>query len=105
MTCTKLLSPPSKAGKLYKPTEKANIDIRFDTSVLLKVDKTSQAEYFKSLVLIGAMTINEVRKALDLPALENGDNSFVQVNTMTLKNAVKETIVTNTKQNDGIKKQ
>jgi hypothetical protein len=25
---------------------------------------------------------------LDLPALENGDHSFVQVNTMTLQNAV-----------------
>lgn len=89
--------------KLYKPSEKANIDIRFDTSVILRVDKASQAEYFKSLVLIGAMTINEVRKALDLPALENGDNSFVQVNTVTLNNAVKET-QTNL-QNDGIKKQ
>ena len=91
--------------KLYKPSEKLNIDIKFDTAVLLKVDKTSQAEYFKSLVLIGAMTINEVRKELNLPALENGDNSFVQVNTITLNKAVKETIVTNTKTNDGIKKQ
>ena len=91
--------------KLYKPSEKLNIDIKFDTSVLLKVDKTSQAEYFKSLVLIGAMTINEVRKELNLPALENGDNSFVQVNTMTLKNAIKETVVTTNLQNEGIKKQ
>jgi len=91
--------------KLYKPSEKDNINVRFDTSVLLRVDKASQAEYFKSLVLIGAMTINEVRKELDLPALDNGDNSFVQVNTMTLKNAVKETVVTTKLQNDGIKKQ
>jgi HK97 family phage portal protein len=91
--------------KLYKPSERDSIDVRFDTSVLLRVDKASQAEYFKSLVLIGAMTINEVRKALDLPALENGDNSFVQVNTVTLNNAVKETQIVNTQQNDGIKKQ
>lgn len=86
--------------KLYKPSEKDSIDVRFDTSVLLRVDKASQAEYFNKLFQIGAITINEIRKELDLPAIENGDNSFVQVNTVTLKNAV-----TQQKENDGIKKQ
>jgi len=51
------------------------------------------------------MTINEVRKALDLPALEDGDNSFVQVNTVTLKNAVKDTQLETSTENEGIKKQ
>ena len=36
---------------------------------------------------MGVMTINEIRRELDLPHLENGDTSFVQVNVQTLKTA------------------
>lgn len=74
--------------KLYKPSERANIEVKFDTSALLRADKTSLAEYYNKLFQIGVVTINEVRKALDLPAIDNGDKSFVQVNVMTLDNAV-----------------
>lgn len=84
--------------KIYKPSERESIDVRFDTSVLLRADKASLASYYNQLFQIGAITPNEIRKALDLPALENGDQSFVQVNTMTLKNAVKE------KDNEGTQK-
>ena len=74
--------------KLYKPSERRNIEVKFDTSALLRADKTSLAEYYNKLFQIGAVTVNEIRKALDLPAIENGDKSFVQVNIMTLDNAV-----------------
>ena len=74
--------------KLYKPSERRNIEVKFDTSALLRADKTSLAEYYNKLFNIGAVTVNEIRKALDLPAIENGDKSFVQVNIMTLDNAV-----------------
>lgn len=84
--------------KLYKPSERESIDVRFDTSVLLRADKASLASYYNQLFQIGAITPNEIRKALDLPALEDGDQSFVQVSTMTLKNAVKE------KNNEGTQK-
>ena len=39
---------------------------------------------------MGVMTINEIRRELDLPHLENGDTSFVQVNVQTLKDATTE---------------
>ena len=39
---------------------------------------------------MGVMTINEIRRELDLPHLENGDTSFVQVNVQTLKNATED---------------
>ena len=76
--------------KIYKPSERNKIDIKFDTSALLRVDKTSLAEYYNKLFQIGVITPNEIRKALDLPALADGDHSFVQVNVMTLQNAIKE---------------
>ena len=77
--------------KLYKPSERTSIDVRFDTSSLLRADKTSQASYYNTLFQIGVITPNEIRKALDLEPLENGDKSFVQVNVQTLDNAVNQT--------------
>ena len=77
---------------LYKPSERNTVDVRFDTSVLLRADKASQASYYNTLFQIGVITPNEIRKALDLEPLENGDKSFVQVNVTTLDNAVKDPI-------------
>lgn len=75
--------------KLYKPSERSSVDVRFDTSILLRADKASQAEYYNKLFQIGVITPNEIRKALDLEPLDGGDKSFVQVNVQTLENAVK----------------
>lgn len=73
--------------KLYKPSEKDSITVRFSTAPLLRADKQSQANYYNTLFQMGVMTINEIRRELDLPHLENGDTSFVQVNVQTLKTA------------------
>lgn len=74
--------------KLFKPSEKKNIDVRFDTSVLLRTDKQSQAEYYSKLFSIGVLSVNEIRRQLDLSAIECGDKTFVQVNIMPLDKAV-----------------
>lgn len=73
--------------KLYKPSERDSISVRFSTAPLLRADKQSQASYYNTLFQMGVMTINEIRRELDLPHLEDGDTSFVQVNVQTLKNA------------------
>ena len=74
--------------KLYKPSEKDSIDVRFDTATLLRADKQSLANYYQTLFNIGVISPNEIRKELDLPSLENGDNTFVQVNIQTLEKAI-----------------
>ena len=48
--------------KLYKPSEKDSIDIRFDTSTLLRADKSSLANYYSTLFNIGVVSINDIRK-------------------------------------------
>ena len=73
--------------KLYKPSEKDNVVVRFSTAPLLRADKQSQANYYNTLFQMGVMTINEIRQELDLPHLEDGNTSFVQVNVQTLKTA------------------
>ena len=73
--------------KLYKPSEKANIDVRFDTSRILRADKQSLANYYSTLFNIGVVSCNEIRKEIDLPSVDGGDSHFVQVNLATLQNA------------------
>lgn len=74
--------------KLYKPSEKDGIDVRFNTATLLRADKQSLASYYQTLFNIGVISPNEIRKELDLSALENGNNTFVQVNIQPLDRAV-----------------
>lgn len=73
--------------KLYKPSEKESIDVRFDTSRLLRADKQSLASYYNTLFNIGVVSLNEIRKELDLAAVEGGDNHFIQVNMMEINKA------------------
>lgn len=86
--------------KLYKPSERNNIDVRFDTSVLLRADKQSLANYYNTLFNIGVVSANEIRKQLDLPAVDGGDSHFVQVNLMELKNAANNIPTNNAIDND-----
>lgn len=67
------------------------IDVRFDVSQLLRADRQSLASYYSTLIQNGVMQINEVRRELDLPPVENGNNNFVQVNLQTLERATSET--------------
>lgn len=83
--------------KLYKPSEKDSIDVKFNTASLLRADKQSLANYYNTLFQIGALTVNELRQKLDLPEIPEGDNSFVQVNVQTLSQAVNKPI-----ENDGL---
>ena len=63
--------------KIYKPSEKEMIDVRFDTSRLLRADKQSLATYYSTLFNIGVVSPNEIRREIDLPYIEGGDNHFV----------------------------
>jgi HK97 family phage portal protein len=74
--------------KLYRPSERRRIEVKFDTSVLLRADKSSQAAYYNSLFQVGAISPNEIRRSLDMEAIEGGDHAFCQVNVQTLGQAV-----------------
>ena len=89
--------------KLYKPSEKDNIDVRFDTSRLLRADKQSLANYYNTLFNIGVVSCNEIRKEIDLPSIEGGDSHFVQVNLMEVKNAASNVPSNNNIQNEDVK--
>lgn len=75
--------------KVFRPSEKLYIEVKFDTTGLLRADKAAQASYMKTLYDVGGITQNEIRRSVDLPKIPDGDNTFVQVNVQTLTNAVK----------------
>ena len=66
------------------------VDIRFDVSQILRADRQSLANYYSTMFNIGAISINEIRKEIDLPSVQNGDANFVQVNLQTLERATSE---------------
>jgi HK97 family phage portal protein len=83
--------------KLYRPSEKKSIEVKFDTSVLLRADISSQAAYYNSLFQIGSISPNEIRKSLNMEPVEDGDHTFCQVNVQTLSQAVRKPPVRETK--------
>lgn len=77
--------------KVFLPSEKAKISCEFNTSLFLRADKQAQSNYLRNMFQIGAVTPNEIRKENNLSRLKDGDNTFVQVNVMTLSDAVHKT--------------
>ena len=73
--------------KVLLPSERERYVIEFDTSVILRTDKTAQANYWRGMFNIGAATPNEIRKEMNLERMDGGDEAFVQVNVQPLARA------------------
>lgn len=78
--------------KVFLPSERGRVVAEFDTSAILRTDKSAQATYWKELFNIGAATPNEVRRENNLGRMDNGDKAFVQVNVQTLDNATRSVV-------------
>ena len=61
-------------------------DIKFDVTELLRADKKSQAEYFTKMFNLGVLSPNDIRKELDMEAVDGGDIHVAQVNLTSIKN-------------------
>ncbi len=74
--------------KLFKPSQVGNIGVDFDFSVLIQTDKKSEAEYYRTLITNGVISINEARNKLGLTPVigEEYDAHFLQLSYGTVKN-------------------
>ena len=63
--------------KIFRPSERAYIEVKFNTDNLLRADKAAQATWVKTKIEGGLSTINEARRELDLPKVKNGDYTLV----------------------------
>lgn len=74
--------------KVFRPSERSYIEVKFDTTGLLRADKAAQASYLKDLHGVAGITSNEIRRSVDLPKIPGGDHAFIPVNMQTLEQAV-----------------
>lgn len=80
--------------KLIKPSEYGVIEVDMDETFLLKGDKNTTANYLKSLVSGGIMSINEARNQLGLPYKDGCDElliPFTNIQDNTINNQTEET--------------
>lgn len=74
--------------KLFPRDQHPKVAVRFDLSKFLRADKTAQSNYYAKLYSIGAMSPNEIRRELDMPAVQHGDKLFIPCNVMELSKAI-----------------
>ena len=74
--------------KLFKKTEQGKLFIEFNTNALLRGNPKERAEYYRTMLNIGAMTINEVRQKENMNVVPEGDNLFMQLNMATVEQIV-----------------
>lgn len=87
--------------KLFTPAEiDRGYRCAFNTAHLMRADKNGQANYYSKMFNSGVLSVNEIRRDLDMPHVEGGDRHFVQVNLMELQNAGKNVPSDNRIQND-----
>lgn len=65
-------------NSLLPPGERTEFDFEFDFNALLRGDEKTRYATYKEAVLNGLKTINECRKIEGLPAIEGGDQAFMQ---------------------------
>lgn len=69
------------AQKLFKPSEVGRYVIEFDFDKLMKSNTETLGNYYKTLLVNGIMSINEVRNKLNMEPLEDeaGDTHWLQL--------------------------
>ena len=64
-------------SKLFKKNEIGKLFIEFNTNALLRGNPKERAEYYRTMLNIGAMSINEIRQKENMNRVEDGDNLFM----------------------------
>lgn len=74
--------------KLFKPSQVGKMMVEMDFTALLSSDKESEANYYKSMLVNGIMSLNEVRDRLGLEPMtdELGDKHWMQLAMATIDN-------------------
>ena len=79
--------------KLLKPSE-SNLQVILETNDLMRIDKQSQANYYKTMVDAGILSRNEVRKEIGYNGFEGGDEhtiAYSDTDQNTLENNTENT--------------
>lgn len=75
---------------LLNEQQKKEYSIKFNLDTLLRGDFKTRTDGYKTMQMMGNMTINEVRALENMNPIEGGDEHYVQLNTTNIKNIDKE---------------
>ena len=76
-------------SKLFKKSEIGKLYFEFNTNALLRGNPKERSEYYRTMLNIGALSINEIRQKENMNSIgEEGDNLFMQLNMATLETIV-----------------
>lgn len=73
--------------KLLLPSETSNHFFKFNFNGLLRGDSQARAALYNSLFQNGGITPNQICKLEDLPTFEGGDEHYIQLNMISVKNS------------------
>lgn len=72
------------AYKCFSEKELKRYYLKFNLTSLLRGDSQARAEFYKKMIEMGAMSINEVRALEEQDAIQHGDKHFISLNFTTL---------------------
>ncbi|WP_245835693.1 phage portal protein [Virgibacillus ndiopensis] len=70
--------------KSLSDSEQRRYYLKFNLESLLRADKKTQAEFYKTMLDVGAYSINEVRELEERNAIEGGDKHRVDLNHVSI---------------------
>ena len=66
--------------KLFRENEQSNHYVKIQVEGLLRGDSNSRANFYKQMIDMGVLSINEVRKLENLNRIDNGDTHYFPMN-------------------------
>ena len=64
--------------KLFRSNEIGKVNTKFNVNALLRGTPKDRAEYYRTMLNIGALSIDEIRQYEELPTIPGGENHFMQ---------------------------
>ena len=70
--------------KLFRKNELGKKYVKFNTNGLLRGNIKDRSEFYRTMLNIGALSINEIRGKEDMNNIDGGDKHFMQLNMTTI---------------------
>jgi len=74
--------------KLFRKNEEGKISTKFVVNALLRGTPKDRSEYYRTMLNIGAISIDEIRQLEEMPTIDGGSNHFMQLNMATLNDII-----------------
>ena len=74
--------------KLFRKNEEGRFSCKFNVNAMLRGTPKDRSEYYRTMLNIGAMSIDEIRQLEEMPTIDGGDSHFMQLNMATLSDII-----------------